>query len=609
MKRLSAIFLLCVFLASGSFSGARAFSILDELAALVDSQPSADAPETLAGFAALLEAHTDQLEESFEIPCSAEMQKLLFENCSIPGQEYISEIRGNTGMISYSYYQNRGSLEFVKCKYYEGKRIVHAWRQGTVSSLTAREQETLQTALRMTEGIRGTELEREKAVHDLLCEHVTYYTNASGGHQDFDCAVGAIMNGLADCDGYADAFYLLGSLVGLEVRYQHGDAVPDTDLAEDGSERNTQAGGHMWNLIRLDGKWVMVDVTWDDQEKDGIFYVYFNTGAAPEAKKHIWEPQVLTVSIEAMSLNDLRPAGLAWTEISSMDGLYTALRSEIGRRERICLRYPDSLDLHQRREELNLTLRSLGTEDYLWHFGANCVEIASISLYPHYRVCNTEAEALAWLEECAASGIRNFVLFFTPELSPAMFANDRAGIARLLNNSRLEDRSYSYSEECRRVIISDASWIAPLRTVTGREDLFNYLEQCLLRRDTEILCLLPASLDFSAVEDAVWEKIYSMGVSGFRWSLNDPRLRITEIEYYPEFRHVQSRQEIAGYLAECRRTRPQEIRIYCPADLYARLHADNSDGMFSLMKEAGLKNTTLSYNDAYHMFIISPPEW
>ena len=224
-------------------------------------------------------------------------------------------------------------------------------------------------------------------------------------------------------------------------------------------------------------------------------------------------------------------------------------------------------------------------------------------------LCDTEAAALAWLDECADAGIRDFVLLFTPELSSALFANERAGIARLLNASRLENRAYSYSEECRRVVIEGASWLPPMHTVTGWADLADYLDLCLSRRDPEILCLLPAALDFSTVEDAVWEKIYSMGVSSFRWSLNDPRLLITEIEYYPEFRRVQSAQEIAGYLAECRYSRPQEIRIYCAPELYARLHADRSDEMFSLMGDAGLKNTSLSYNDAYCVFIISPPEW
>ena len=69
-----------------------------------------------------------------------------------------------------------------------------------------------------------------------------------------DGCIGALLNGQADCDGYADAMFLVGRLAGLNVRRQYGDSA------------NGGVSGwfttHMWNLIELDGSWRMMDVTW-----------------------------------------------------------------------------------------------------------------------------------------------------------------------------------------------------------------------------------------------------------------------------------------------------------------------------------------------------------
>ena len=83
-------------------------------------------------------------------------------------------------------------------------------------------------ALALAGQVSGGELEREKQLHDLLCDRITYYTDDTP-HDENDCAVGALLNGLADCDGYADAFCLCATLSGLQAQFQHGDS-----LATDG---------------------------------------------------------------------------------------------------------------------------------------------------------------------------------------------------------------------------------------------------------------------------------------------------------------------------------------------------------------------------------------
>ena len=558
----------------------------------------------LARFAADFTAHADAMEESFEISCSDELRELLFSNCSVPDQTYITQIKLNAGMISFSYYINPGSLKFVDCRYYEGKRIAHAWKTGRTDALTFREQQTLKAAQQLTDGIRGSELEREKAVHDILCRDVTYYTDPSDDHLECDCAIGAILNGRADCDGYSDAFYLLGSLAGLEVRYQHGASVPDSENLA-GSKRNTEAGGHMWNLVRISGKWMMLDVTWDDQG-DHIYYVFFNTGSAAEAKKHKWEPRTMVIPVEAASSNDVRPQGLEYADVWDRNTLYNVLRGRIGKQGRICLRYPDSFDLHKNHELLSSTIYSLGVTDYSWHFGADCAEIAYLSILPNYRICDTEGAALSYMEECASAGTRDFAIFFPPNLASSLFANDHAGVRKLLNQSRLKEIRYQYSDESGKVTVSNAEWYTSVWKVSGKDDLFSLLDTQLRYQAKEIICYLPAAIDYNALTTAINNKILSMGVKDLDWQHSDYRLVLTKITYHPEYRLVSSRGEIVSYLKECCSRRPQEIRVYCTNNLYSRLSGND---MFDIMKEAGLQQKNLSYSDGACAYIISPPEW
>jgi hypothetical protein len=63
-------------------------------------------------------------------------------------------------------------------------------------------------------------------------------------------AYGVLVDGTGQCDGYAFAFGLLASKMGLEVVTVNG-----TD--KDG---NT----HAWNKVKADGNWYNIDCTWDD---------------------------------------------------------------------------------------------------------------------------------------------------------------------------------------------------------------------------------------------------------------------------------------------------------------------------------------------------------
>lgn len=154
---------------------------------------------------------------------------------------------------------------------YAGEHIVRAFEKNDLSLLTSDELETLITAWQIAKSCFSsakTSLEIEMNIHDWLCQNVNY-VDCDETIPDENTiirpltAIGALLDGEANCQGYADAFYLLCSIVGFNVGKQ---CVKD----------------HIFNVIELDGKNYIVDVTFDDDstsKENGIFsYYMFNVG-------------------------------------------------------------------------------------------------------------------------------------------------------------------------------------------------------------------------------------------------------------------------------------------------------------------------------------------
>ena len=102
-----------------------------------------------------------------------------------------------------------------------------------------------------------TRQQKLKAFHDYICYETDYgdpddpATHTAGAFFLDECDV--------VCEGYAKAFKILCDEFGIPCALVSGDA----------------SGPHMWNYVQMeDGKWYLVDVTWDDQP-DQIYDTYF----------------------------------------------------------------------------------------------------------------------------------------------------------------------------------------------------------------------------------------------------------------------------------------------------------------------------------------------
>ena len=114
--------------------------------------------------------------------------------------------------------------------------------------------------------------EKEKALHDMLAVQVDY-VNTSNAHN----AYGALVEGKAVCEGYAEALQCLLHRVGIRSVEIFGYGInPSTGLGEP----------HAWNAISFDGvDYYLVDLTWNDQSTL-LAYSYFNQTSAIMGQDH-----------------------------------------------------------------------------------------------------------------------------------------------------------------------------------------------------------------------------------------------------------------------------------------------------------------------------------
>ncbi len=123
----------------------------------------------------------------------------------------------------------------------------------------------------------------ELVVHDLIIDKCAYAFDGNGKPHEAAWAhniYGIFGKGKAVCQGYAKAFQLLMNYAGMESIYAIGYGLGD---------------GHAWNLVRHNGTWYGVDVTWDDvgdhasKLGTGVLYQYFNSSTKMFNKTHTYD--------------------------------------------------------------------------------------------------------------------------------------------------------------------------------------------------------------------------------------------------------------------------------------------------------------------------------
>lgn len=90
----------------------------------------------------------------------------------------------------------------------------------------------------------ATDYKKVKAIHDYIIKRVIYDTSLQK-HSAYNALIGKS----AVCEGYSAAAYRLFTDAGIECRIITGTA---------------GGGAHSWNIVKVNGKWYNIDLTWDD---------------------------------------------------------------------------------------------------------------------------------------------------------------------------------------------------------------------------------------------------------------------------------------------------------------------------------------------------------
>ena len=173
---------------------------------------------------------------------------------------------------------------------YDTSAILDAWKLGTPLLLSDYDkaiynaaQEVLDTVL--VDGM--SDLEKETAVYYWIVNNVNY----DWTHQDVMIETpresftpyGGLVNHTAVCLGFATSFQLLMDMAGVECITVVGAAHLSTE-------------DHGWNMVRLNGNWYCVDVTWDSNNRENGYswgresdWNYFNVTSDEMAVRHQWD--------------------------------------------------------------------------------------------------------------------------------------------------------------------------------------------------------------------------------------------------------------------------------------------------------------------------------
>ena len=175
---------------------------------------------------------------------------------------------------------------------YDTSAIREAWAKDDPSGLSEYDRAIYDSAKSLLSGLysqdSASDLEKETSVFKWMVHQINY----DWTHQDVMAETpresftpyGGLVNRTAVCLGYATTFQLLMDLAGVEC------------ITVVGASEHSQED-HAWNMVRLNGSWYCVDVTWDAnlREYSGMsrseyLWQYFNvTSEYMALNSHQWD--------------------------------------------------------------------------------------------------------------------------------------------------------------------------------------------------------------------------------------------------------------------------------------------------------------------------------
>ena len=171
-------------------------------------------------------------------------------------------------------------------KMYEKDKSISDALKSTIS-IQSEYENMKSVAQQITDGI-FTDYERALAIHDWVCSYVYYDRDALLSDETAPYSATEVINRRrAVCLGYATLFATLCRAIDIPCNVVSGYALGIADGPSKWNDTNISSTeqNHAWNEVYLDGRWVIVDTTWDSMNKyengefvegESVSHLYFD---------------------------------------------------------------------------------------------------------------------------------------------------------------------------------------------------------------------------------------------------------------------------------------------------------------------------------------------
>ena len=144
----------------------------------------------------------------------------------------------------------------------------------TASFYTTAEQESrvssaIVSAMKELDLFNKSDYEKVRAIHDYICARVSYdkKNENNSAYKLKYSAYAALINGKTVCQGYASLFYRMALEADVDCRIISGKA-----------NNGSITGDHSWNIVKVNGKYYNLDVTWDDESGSDKYFLVGKDG-------------------------------------------------------------------------------------------------------------------------------------------------------------------------------------------------------------------------------------------------------------------------------------------------------------------------------------------
>ena len=166
--------------------------------------------------------------------------------------------------FKYRYFADSPNLIFIPEYLFEKSKI-----KDHQKAMNARVEKLARPAAKLPE------LEKEKYIHDFICENIHYDKLKKPYSHEI---IGPLGQGVGVCEGIAKTVKILCDALGIWCMIAISEANPEKNIKY----------RHAWNIIRAEGKYCHLDATFDNSlgTGDNIRYDYFNLSDSAFFRDH-----------------------------------------------------------------------------------------------------------------------------------------------------------------------------------------------------------------------------------------------------------------------------------------------------------------------------------